>query len=101
LCCTSSFSQCPTNDDTEVEINVNGSSTEVVVKFDKAYENIEELQIIKFGQGTINSAVVRRKNKKEFVIESLESGEYMIQIIGSDCTAIVGTDKDYQGFIIK
>lgn len=101
LCWTPSFSQCPTNDATKIEVRSGSQSSEVIVKFDKAYENINELHIIKFGEGAIKTAIVRKKSNKEYIIESLQSGEYMVQIIGKDCSTYVGTDKNYKGFIIK
>jgi hypothetical protein len=101
FCWSSSYSQCPANDDASIEISDVGESSQVKVKFDRSYENILELHVIKFGEGEVKNAVVRKKSNKEFIIESLQSGEYMIQIIGKDCTTYVGTGEDYQGFIIK
>ena len=49
----------------------------------------------------VENAVIDKKGNNELTIRELNSGEYMIQIIGLDCTSIVGTDKDYKGFIIK
>ena len=99
--CSAAWAQCPTNDNTSVEVTSNVNDSEVLVKFDQEYENIREMRIIRFGSGIVEDAIIRKKNQKEFIIESLKSGEYMVQIIGNDCTSLVGTDKDYLGFIIK
>ncbi len=99
--CSEVWAQCPANNYTSVEVRTDEFGSKVIVKFDQEYDNIKEINVIKFGSGIVENAVIRKRNKKEFFIEGLESGEYMIQIVGNDCTSYVGTDKDYQGFIIK
>ena len=99
--CPEVWAQCPLNNYTSVEIKTDDFGSKVIVKFDKEYDKIREINVIKFGSGIVENILVRKRNKKEFFIEGLESGEYMIQIIANDCTSYVGTDKDYQGFIIK
>ena len=95
------FAQCPANSDTSVEVRNNEFGSKVFVTFDQVYDDIREINVIKFGSGNVENAVIRITSKTEYIIEGLESGEYMIQIIGKDCTTYVGTGNDYQGFIIK
>lgn len=95
------WAQCPSSENASIEIKENGNNSEVVLKLDKEFEEIQEVNVIQFGVGIVKDAEIRKRNKREYIINALKPGEYMVQIISDNCTVLIGTDKDYRGFIIK